>query len=117
MIDTRLGIITFLVEVLHEIPQELGDFGVLIKSGWKTSSALVVNALSALSFPLGALIIYFSEANADISLLLAFAAGNFLYISAADLVPELKANRAIDQVIQFGIFLIGISVMFALARN
>ncbi|QDT89907.1 Zinc transporter ZupT [Gimesia algae] len=90
IIDIRLGIVTWLVAAAHEVPQELGDFAVLVHGGWKKSNALIYNFLSALTFPLGGLIAYTVSAQIDVALLIPFAAGNFIYIGAADLIPEIK---------------------------
>ncbi len=88
--DFRLGLTGWAVAAAHEIPQELGDFGILIHSGWNKSRALIFNLLSGLTFLAGGLIAYFVSAEADIAFLIPFAAGNFLYIGAVDLIPEFK---------------------------
>lgn len=87
MIDVRLGIVTWLVAVAHEIPQELGDFGILVHSGWKPRSALAYNVASAVTFLVGALVVLPISGAFEVAYLVAFAAGNFLYIAAADLIP------------------------------
>jgi zinc and cadmium transporter len=92
VLDTRLGIITWLVAAAHEIPQELGDFGILVHSGWSRRSALVYNTASALTFLLGGLVAYYVSSGVSVAWLLPFAAGNFLYIALADLVPELTTS-------------------------
>jgi zinc and cadmium transporter len=98
LIDIRLGITSWLAAAAHEIPQELGDFGVLVHGGWSKKRALVFNVLSGLTFLLGGLVTYALSFQMDVSWLIPFAAGNFLYIGASDLVPEvnkhddLKAN-------------------------
>ncbi|HYO85658.1 MAG TPA: ZIP family metal transporter [Dermatophilaceae bacterium] len=58
VVDVRLGIVTWIVAAAHEIPQELGDFGILVHSGWSTRHALTYNLASALTFPLGGLLAY-----------------------------------------------------------
>ncbi|MBU0767190.1 ZIP family metal transporter [Patescibacteria group bacterium] len=95
LIDIRLGIVAWLAAAAHEIPQELGDFGILIHGGWKKSHALVYNFLSALTFLLGGIIVYFISAEIDTGFLIPFAAGNFLYIAATDLIPEIKKHKSI----------------------
>jgi zinc and cadmium transporter len=92
LIDIRLGIVTWLAAAAHELPQELGDFGVLVHGGWPRRQALFYNVLSALTFLLGGLIAYAVSFRLDVSFLLPFAAGNFIYIGAADLVPEVKEH-------------------------
>ncbi|MBT8208082.1 MAG: ZIP family metal transporter [Acidimicrobiia bacterium] len=88
--DIRLGITAWIAAAFHEVPQELGDFGVLVHGGWKRYQALLFNLLSGLTFPLGGVIAYFVSQDVDIDFLIPFAAGNFLYIGAVDLVPEFK---------------------------
>lgn len=89
VLDVQLGVVTWLVAAAHEVPQELGDFGILVHSGWSKHSALAYNFLSGLTFLLGGLVSYTAAAQVQVSVLLPFAAGNFLYIALADLVPEL----------------------------
>jgi zinc and cadmium transporter len=93
LIDIRLGIMAWLAAAAHEVPQELGDFGVLIHGGWEKGKALLFNVLSALTFLLGGLLAYFLSFNIDISFLIPFAAGNFIYIGASDLVPEVNKHE------------------------
>jgi len=93
MADVRLGFAAWIAAALHEVPQELGDFGVLLHSGWTKGRALLANFLSALTFPIGALIAYALSSRINVYYLIPFAAGNFLYIGAVDLVPEFKARH------------------------
>ncbi len=90
--DIRLGIMAWLAAAAHEIPQELGDFGVLIHGGWEKRKALIFNMLSALTFLAGGLLTYTMSFSFDVSFLIPFAAGNFLYIGASDLIPEVKEH-------------------------
>lgn len=89
ILDLRVGLITWLVAAAHEVPQELGDFGVLVHSGWQRRSALAWNVASALTFLVGSLIAYGLADHVTVAYLVPFAAGNFLYIAAADLLPEI----------------------------
>ena len=82
LIDIRLGIVTWLAAAAHEVPQELGDFGVLVHGGWKRGQALFYNVLSALTFLVGGIIAYVISFRLDVSFLVPFAAGNFIYIGA-----------------------------------
>lgn len=91
--DFRLGLTAWSAAVAHEIPQELGDFGVLVHGGWNKRQALVFNLLSGLTFPAGGLIAYAASFRVDVGFLIPFAAGNFLYIGAVDLIPEFKARE------------------------
>ncbi len=95
IIDIRLGIMAWLAAAAHEIPQELGDFGVLVHGGWEKRRALMFNVLSALTFLVGGLLAYVLSFNIDISFLIPFAAGNFIYIGASDLVPEVKEHESL----------------------
>jgi len=113
MIDIRLGIVTFIAAAAHEIPQELGDFAVLVHGGWNKGKALFANFISALTFPLGALIVYFASSEVEVAFLVPFAAGNFLYIAAADLIPEVKHNTKFSSnVIHLIAFIAGLALLF-----
>jgi zinc and cadmium transporter len=117
MVSTEIGIATTIAIALHEIPQEIGDFGLLIHAGFSRLKALFFNFLSALTAFLGlGLAFYLGEANeALIPLIAAFAAGNFIYIALADLVPELqKTPGGKRSFLQFIVVLIGIGAMIAL---
>jgi zinc and cadmium transporter len=114
LIDVRLGITTWLAAVAHEIPQELGDFGVLVHGGWPKVRALVFNVLSASTFLLGSLLAYTASLRVDVSFLVPFAAGNFLYIGASDLVPEVNKQRdLVTNVIIFASFAAGLGLLLA----
>jgi len=93
IVDIRLGIMAWLAAAAHEIPQELGDFAVLIHGGWEKRKALMFNMLSALTFLAGGLLTYVASFNFGVSFLIPFAAGNFLYIGASDLIPEVKEHE------------------------
>lgn len=96
VVDVRLGIITWLVAAAHEVPQELGDFGILVYSGWKPRSALIYNLASASTFLLGSLLAYALRGTVDVAYLVPFAAGNFVYIAAADLIPQVTTTERYD---------------------
>ncbi len=91
LISIPAGIATTLAVILHEVPQEIGDFGVLIYSGWSRGKALLMNFLSALIAVVGAIIgiVVGSYSHTFVSLILPFAAGGFIYIAGSDLLPEL----------------------------
>ena len=112
IIDVRLGISAWLAAAAHEVPQELGDFGILVHGGWSRRRALLYNFVSALSFPLGGLIAYAASRAFDVAFLLPFAAGNFLYIAAADLIPEVKHEESLSRAaVHLVAFLVGIGLM------
>jgi zinc and cadmium transporter len=92
LVDVRLGVTTWVAAALHEIPQELGDFGVLLHGGWSKGRALAFNFASAATFLLGGLVTYFASLRLDVDFLVPLAAGNFLYIAASDLVPEVNRH-------------------------
>lgn len=92
LIDIRAGIAAWIAAAVHEIPQELGDFGVLVHSGWSKKRALIFNFMSGLTFLVGGLVAYGLSFQVDISWLIPFAAGNFIYIGASDLVPEVNKH-------------------------
>lgn len=114
LIDIRLGIMSWLAAAAHEVPQELGDFGVLVHGGWSKRRALAFNVLSGLAFLAGGLVTYALSATIDVTYLIPFAAGNFVYIAAADLVPEVNRHpRAVVNAINTGVFVAGVALMYA----
>jgi len=113
--DVRLGIGAWLAAVAHEVPQELGDFAVLLHGGWEKRRALVFNVLSAMTFLLGGILAYAASLSIDVSFLLPFAAGNFLYIAASDLVPEVKQDRSLRvNLLHFSSLVAGIALLYLL---
>ena len=112
-----LGFATTLGVIFHEIPQEIGDFGVQIYGGLSKRKALTYNFLSALTAFAGAIITYFLVYLQDIKMyLIPFAAGGFIYIAATDLMPELhKKSKALESVVQLASILLGIGLMAYLA--
>lgn len=117
MVDIQLGITTWLAAAAHELPQELGDFGALVHGGYTPRKALAYNFLSALPFLLGGLVAYATSRSLDVAFLVAFAAGNFIYIAAVDLVPEInKHHRAPIAALHFGCFVGGLGILLALQQ-
>lgn len=115
LIDVRLGMLTWLAAAAHEVPQELGDFAVLVHGGWGKREALWFNVLSALTFLLGGIVTYMASFQVDIAFLVPFAAGNFIYIAASDLVPEVNKHRDLaTNVIHFFSFTAGIALLYVL---
>jgi len=116
LMDIRLGIATWLAAAAHEIPQELGDFAALIHAGWSRRQALLMNFVSALFFPLGGLLAYALSFGVRTDFLIAFAAGNFLYIGASDLVPEVNKQRtAASNLLHFAAFVLGLGLLWGIA--
>jgi zinc and cadmium transporter len=117
LLNTGAGIATTLAVVFHEIPQEIGDFGVLLHGGFKIKKALFLNFLTALSAVIGAVIsLLLNNRIEHLTLFLApFAAGNFIYIASSDLIPELHKETEIKKgLIQTITFLLGVLVMYGL---
>lgn len=114
IVSIPIGITTSLAVILHEIPQEIGDFGVLLHGGISIRKAMTYNFLSALSAVLGAVIslIIGSYIEGYTLALLPITAGGFLYIAGSDLIPELhhevRASRSLWQLISI---IMGIGVM------
>jgi len=114
--DFRLGIITTLVVILHEVPQEIGDFGILIYGGFSRKKALFFNFICSLAAILGALAGYtLSAVMENLSLfLISFTAGGFIYIGASDLIPELHRQKNPKKAnVAFVTFLLGLAFMAA----
>lgn len=97
--DLRLGVVTALAIIAHEIPQEIGDFLVLLHSGFSKRAALVANGLSGLATVVGALIGYFALSTVQewIPEILAIAAASMIYVAVADLIPGLHRRTAIGE--------------------
>ena len=116
IIDFRIGFFAWLGAVFHEIPQELGDFAALVHGGWEKKKALLYNFLSSLTFLIGGLITYSISSKIDVSFLIPFAAGNFIYIGATDLIPEVNKHKKLkNNIIHFLFFAIGILLMYILS--
>ena len=98
MIDIQLGIITTLAVAAHEIPQEIGDFGLLLHRGMSRMRVLQVNVLSALAALVGAILTYFLGASIEgfLPAMLSLAAGFFIYIALSDLIPEIHGEDRKD---------------------
>ena len=109
----ELGFITTLAVISHEIPQEIGDFGVLIYGGLSKRKALTYNFISALTAILGAIVTYYVVyLRSNYAFLFPFAAGGFIYIAATDLMPELhKKSHAGESIIQLLSILFGLGLM------
>jgi len=115
--SVEIGIATTIAVLLHELPQELGDFGILIFGGASRAKALFYNFLSALTAVLGALTVYYfsSIVHGLSEFLVPFAAGGFIYIASADLLPELHKERNIPKaILQLILFLLGIGIIWAM---
>lgn len=115
LVDPTVGIATTFAVIVHEIPQEIGDFGVLIHSGFKVRKALLYNFLSACTSIIGAIIAIVLGYNIEgvENFIIAFAIGGFIYLAGSDLIPELhKKNSVKSSVIQLIAILFGLGMMY-----
>lgn len=109
-----LGVATAVAVMAHEVPQEIGDFAILLESGYSKSRALMLNTLSAVTTLPGAVLAYFwlAEARTLVPYVLALSAASFIYIATADLVPNLHRKVALsDSVRQVALLLAGIATI------
>ncbi|MFH1420814.1 MAG: ZIP family metal transporter [Candidatus Aenigmatarchaeota archaeon] len=117
LVSVPIGLTTTLAVLLHEIPQEIGDFGILIHGGFSARKAVFFNFLTALTAILGVIVvIVFGAIVANISVyLLPFAAGSFIYLATADLIPELhKETKPTKSALQLLMFIVGLALMTGL---
>jgi zinc and cadmium transporter len=115
LIDVRLGVMAWIAAAAHEVPQELGDFGVLIHSGWTKRRALLFNLLSGLTFLIGGLLAYAAAGRSEIPFLVPFAAGTFIYIGASDLIPQVNRHDSVaGNAVHFAAFAAGVLVLWVL---
>jgi zinc and cadmium transporter len=115
LLDIRLGIAAWVAAAVHEVPQELGDFGILIHGGMSKPKALLLNVISSLTFLLGGVLAYVVSRRLNVSFLVPLAAGNFIYIATSDLIPEIKHQKDIRLgFINFLFFLLGLAMMWIL---
>lgn len=117
LISIPTGIASSVAIAMHEIPQEIGDFSVLIYGGFNKKKALIFNFLFAVPAVIGGLVGFFlyKLIGREIIFLLAFAAGSFIYISASDLIPEIRHNDQKKQPLgNIIFFLVGLTLMLML---
>lgn len=112
--DVRLGIATTLAVALHEIPQEIGDFGVLLHAGFKAKKALILNFLVATMVLVGGIVGYALSHYIErlSAYILPIAAGGFIYIAVSDLLPEIRKEKELKRsALSFAVFMLGIGLM------
>lgn len=116
-----LGIAAAIAIILHEIPQEIGDFAILLESGFSTQKAFLYNALSSLSALVGALLgfVFLKELQELVPYVLTISAASFIYISIGDLFPNLhRHTQPLQSLLQFLLILLGIFLMaFLIAQR
>ncbi|MCA9592158.1 MAG: ZIP family metal transporter [Myxococcales bacterium] len=116
LVRTELGISAWLAAAAHEVPQYLGDFGVLLHGGWTPRRALGWLFGTSLPFLVGGLAAYATARQLDVAALVPFAAGNFIYIAASDLIPEIKHHERLARTLfHFLCFVIGLAILYGLA--
>jgi len=117
-VSLPLGLATTLAVVFHEIPQEIGDFGVLIYGGFNKSRAIFFNFSTALTAIFGAIVSLglSSYIQGFTPFLIPFAAGNFIYIAGSDLIPELRKEEPepLKSTLQLTAFVLGVLILFSL---
>lgn len=117
LVSVPMGITLTLAIIAHEVPQEIGDFAILLHGGRSYGRALLLNCVSALTTPAGAVIgfLTLSAFEAAVPYLLALSAASFIYIGTADLIPGLqKESRAHRSLAQFACVLLGVFVITGL---
>ncbi|MFC1571458.1 ZIP family metal transporter [Candidatus Margulisiibacteriota bacterium] len=117
LVSIPLGISTTLAIIFHEIPQEIGDFGVLVHGGFRRLHALMLNFAAALGAVLGAIVVLLLNIKmAQVAtFLVPFTAGGFIYIASSDLIPEMKREISPAKAfLQIGVMVIGLGIMFFL---
>ena len=117
IVDINLGLITALAIIVHEIPQEISNFSILINSGYSLSRTLLMNIITGFAMIIGAILAYFvlNDLEFLIPIILAFAASSMIYVAISDLIPSLHKKVEIKQTFQqtFSIFL-GVLIIYFL---
>jgi zinc and cadmium transporter len=120
LVSKEAAIVTALAVALHEIPQEIGDFGMLLSKGYSKTRALVVNILSSFSTIAGAILVYkLGDDILPVPLLLSITAGFFLYIALSDIIPSIhettsRREKQLKSILLLtGILVVGISIRIA----
>lgn len=114
LISVPTGIVTTIAIAAHEIPQEIGDFGILLKKGLSRKKVLLVNILSALATTLTAVLVYIagSDEALPIGVLLGLSAGFLLYIAASDLIPSIHEEAPSKKLFDFRAILFLVGILF-----
>ncbi|MBI2522885.1 ZIP family metal transporter [Candidatus Woesearchaeota archaeon] len=117
LVNIPVGIATTLAVILHELPQEIGDFGILLHGGFSKTKALFFNFVTALTAVFGAVVsLLLSSIVGNITtFLIPFAAGTFIYIAGSDLIPELHKEVKVEKsLLQLIAIVLGVLVMLSL---
>jgi len=117
IVDINLGLITALAIIVHEIPQEISNFSILINSGYSLSRTLLMNVITGFAMIIGAILAYsvLNDLEFLIPIILAFAASSMIYVAISDLIPSLHKKVEIKQTFQqtFSI-LLGVLIIYFL---
>jgi len=117
LISTTMAIASTIAVIFHELPQEIGDFGVLVYGGLSRQRALFFNFLSALMAFLGIFIVYYLSTNIGnfVGVLIAIGAGGFTYLAASELIPEIQKEEDLRRsIFQFILFISGVIMIWVL---
>ncbi len=119
LVDVPLGIVTSFAVAAHEIPQEIGDFSVMLHSGWKRRKVLYLNICAALMTTVGAVLAFAFRGAIEpmVGYLLALTSGFFIYIAASDLIPDLYRTSRKDKLAHvMSLFIVGIIVVMTIVN-
>ncbi|MFH1510355.1 MAG: ZIP family metal transporter, partial [Candidatus Woesearchaeota archaeon] len=117
LVSVPFGFVTAALIIAHELPQELGNFGVLVYGGFSKGKAIVYSFIAQLTSVVGGVVGYFLASSVEgiLPYILPAAAGGFVYIAASDLIPELhKEPRLKKSMVSFGLFVLGILFVWAI---
>ena len=117
--DINLGIVTALAVAAHEIPQEVGDFAILLESGFNRARAFVFNILSSLASVAGGVLAYYAlqQVQAVVPFVLALAASSFIYVAVADLIPGLHKRTEVKAAVEQVLLIVAGVVVIYLAHS
>jgi zinc and cadmium transporter len=113
MVSTYLGIVTTALIIAHEVPQELGVFGILVSGGFKKTEAIFYSFIAQCTCVLGGIcgFLFMSKMEMLALFIVPFAAGGFIYIAAADLIPGMHKTEGIEKVSSFAWLCAGLILM------
>lgn len=122
MVDARLGVIAALGVLLHELPQEVGDFGILLNSGLSRARVIGYNLLSSVGALVGgiAVLLFGAELGQFAPILIALVAGNFLYIAAVDLLPSTHHHENTSrhrEALHLVVFILGAALLWVISNT
>jgi zinc and cadmium transporter len=113
----QVGVATTIAVIFHELPQEMGDYGILIYAGFDRLQSILLNFFAAFSVVLGGVFAIFFLRTVDVlsGFLVSFSAGAFIYLAASELIPELKEeDDFLKSILQFAFFLFGLALIWSL---